>query len=180
MIARACYPPAGVSERVVIREWCEGDGVAEVTRLLNAAYARLRDMGFRYTATWQGDDVTRDRMNKGRCFVAIEGGALVGTLTLYFPASHLGAEYYHREGVAVFGQFAVQPSRQGRGIGSALLSHAEATALSLGATEMALDTAEGASHLIELYTRRGYAVVSRVDWPDTNYVSVILAKRLTP
>lgn len=169
-----------VSERLEIREWREADGVAPLTRLLNLAYARLRDMGFRYTATWQGDDVTRDRIRTGRCYVALEDGALVGTLTLYFPASHLGAEYYHREGVAVFGQFAVQPSRQGRGIGSALLWHAEATALSLGATEMALDTAEGASHLIELYTRRGYAVVSRVDWPDTNYVSVILAKRLTP
>lgn len=57
-------------------------------------------MGFRYTATWQADDVMRDRMNKGRCFVAIEGGALVGTLTLYFPASHLRAEYYRREGSA--------------------------------------------------------------------------------
>jgi len=46
------------------------------------------------------------------------------------------------------------------------------------AGEVALDTSEHASHLIALYTRRGYRFVEHVRWDTVNYRSVVLSKAL--
>jgi GNAT superfamily N-acetyltransferase len=109
--------------------------------------------------------------------VALSGGRPAGTVTLYPPGREADCEYYRRPGVAVFGQFAVEPELQGRGIGRLLLERVERRAAEIGATEIALDTAEGAAHLIEMYRRHGYAVVGAADWEVTNYKSVIMAKQ---
>jgi GNAT superfamily N-acetyltransferase len=82
--------------------------------------------------------------------------------------------------VAVVSQFAVEPGFQGRGIGGRLLDHAEARARHLGAAQVALDTAEGAAHLIRLYAARGYRHVGTVRWDVTNYKSVVMSKGLAP
>lgn len=55
----------------------------------------------------------------------------------------------------------------------------ERRAQELGAEIIALDTAEGAHGLIRMYEARGYEKVGTVDWrPDTNYLSVLLSRRL--
>ena len=46
------------------------------------------------------------------------------------------------------------------------------------ADEVALDTAEGATHLISIYARRGYRLVEHVRWQHATYRSVIMSKRL--
>jgi hypothetical protein len=43
---------------------------------------------------------------------------------------------------------------------------------------LALDTAEHAKELIALYKSKGFQFVEYLKWPDTNYRSVVLAKRL--
>ena len=53
-----------------------------------------------------------------------------------------------------------------------------ATAGANGATEIACDTAEGATHWISLYERKGFRVIGRAAFEDTNYQSVILVKKL--
>jgi len=45
---------------------------------------------------------------------------------------------------------------------------------------VAVDTAEGAAHLITFYRARGYRQVAYAQWDHTNYRSVILSKRLKP
>jgi ribosomal protein S18 acetylase RimI-like enzyme len=55
---------------------------------------------------------------------------------------------------------------------------AEDHARANGATEIACETAEGATHLISLYERKGFRVIGRADFEDTNYQSVILVKKL--
>jgi hypothetical protein len=46
---------------------------------------------------------------------------------------------------------------------------------------MALDTAEPAAGLIELYRHWGYEVVGTHDWrPHTNYVSVVMKRAIEP
>ena len=87
-------------------------------------------------------------------------------------------EWYALPGVARFGQFGVLPECQGLGVGSRLLDRIESRALELGAVELACDTAEGATHLIEMYSRRAYRLVGHADWEETNYRSVILSKGL--
>lgn len=47
-----------------------------------------------------------------------------------------------------------------------------------GVRELGLDTSNHASDLIQFYTFKGYQFVEFVRWPEVNYRSVIMAKRL--
>jgi ribosomal protein S18 acetylase RimI-like enzyme len=103
----------------------------------------------------------------------------VGTITYYTCARTCGSPWLDRPDVAHFGQLAVDPAVQGRGLGTRLIATAEARARCDGAREIALDTAESAGHLIAWYERLGYRFVEYVDWGVTNYRSVVMSKRLT-
>jgi GNAT superfamily N-acetyltransferase len=59
-------------------------------------------------------------------------------------------------GVAYFGMFAVRPTAQGRGTGSALLSAAEEHARTRGATRMEMTVIAQRADMIAWYARRGY------------------------
>lgn len=63
----------------------------------------------------------------------------------------------HGNGTAYFGTFAVRPTAQGRGIGDALLRHAESQARAGGAVRMELTVVAQRADLIAWYVRRGYA-----------------------
>lgn len=154
----------------------------EVTEVLHRAYERLARMGLRYWATHQSAQDTIDRAARGECTVAIEHGRIVGTITLWPTAPHAEtASWYDRQGIAAFGQFAVEPHVQGVGLGSTLLELAEARAAEVGAREIACDTADHATHLIAWYRRHGYRAIEHVDHrPYTNYCSIILSKSLGP
>ena len=58
-------------------------------------------------------------------------------------------------------QIAVDPSRQGGGVGSWLLLRIEEVARSSGAHGMSLNTAEMMEHLVRLYRRHGFEIVRR-------------------
>lgn len=164
---------------VVIRRLEETDSISDLTALIRRAYSKLADLDLRFVATWQGEDITKDRVSHGECYVARLDNVLAGTVTLRGPNTTAGCPWYDKPGVASFGQFAVEPDLQGQGIGDALLAHIEARARELGAEELALDTAKPAKHLIDFYAKRGYRLVGEVDWrPHTNYLSVVMSKRL--
>lgn len=152
--------------------------VSELTAFLNRCYASLLARGLEFVAATQGDAVTLRRLAGRECWVGRRDGVLVGTVTVTPPGLAQGCAWYERPDVAMFGQFAVEPSLRGSGLGSLLLTHAEQRALALGATELALDTAEPAQDLIAYYARRGFRVVDGVDWPATNFVSVVMSKTL--
>ena len=167
-----------MSADLVIRGRRPEDSVPAITALLHAAYAALSAQGFRYVASHQDDDVTRKRLDHGAPLLVEREGRLIATVTLYPPRPDAFVPWYRNPGVFYFGQFGVLPSEQGRGIGRRLMEELEARALAAGAAELALDTAEGAAHLIAWYSRRGYRFVEHVDWPVTNYRSVVLSKHL--
>jgi GNAT superfamily N-acetyltransferase len=156
------------------------DSLDQLTDLLHRAYAPLAQAGFRFLASWQDVEVTRRRADEGECWVLEFEGRVVASGTLRLPGTHRGTPWYEQTGVAVVGQFAVEPALQRRGLGTALLEHLESRARELGAEHMALDTAEGATHLVHYYERHGYAFVEHVQWDLANYRSVILSKALTP
>ena len=161
-----------------IRPFLATDSVEQLTELLHRAYRPLLDQGWRYLATTQTPEITRQRMAKGTCFLAAVGDRVVGTITYRFPTTWVG--WFNQPFVASVGQFAVEPEWQARGIGSALLGHTEAIAWNDGAKELALSTAEPAAHLIAYYAKRGYRVVEHTDETLPNgYRSVILSKTLT-
>jgi GNAT superfamily N-acetyltransferase len=155
------------------------DDLIALTAMLHRAYAALARRGMHFLASHQGVDVTRSRLAKGECWVVEADGAIIGTIVLKDAASTRGSPWYDRPEVACFGQFAVEPTWQGRGIGSALVDKVERRALEKGVTELALDTADGADDLIAFYARRGYRFIEHVKWNDVNYRSVIMSKRLT-
>jgi GNAT superfamily N-acetyltransferase len=168
-------------EDIRIRLLEDGDSLAALTALLHRAYAALGAMGFRYKAVDQPIETTRDRISRGECYVVACGLEIVGTALLLPPSWQPAfCEWYARPEVAVLSQFAVEPRFQRRGLGSKLIARLEGRAADLGASELSIDTAEGATHLIALYERRGYRPVGMAQWQHTNYRSVLLSKQLAP
>jgi GNAT superfamily N-acetyltransferase len=165
---------------VLIRPYRNDDAIPPITGMLHAAYARLAEMGLRYTATYQSDEVTLRRLQRGFPFVAEADGEIVATVTLYPSDPESSCAWYRRPEVFSFGQFGVRPDWQGRGLGSRLLRLMEDEARTRGAGELALDTAQEADHLRGWYGRCGFREVEQVDWSSTNYLSVILSKTLNP
>jgi GNAT superfamily N-acetyltransferase len=162
-----------------IRTLAPADSIAELTALLHRAYAELGAQGLHFTAVDQPESKTRERIAKGRCFVAMLDGAIVGTITYYPPRPDAISSWYRRPGVACFGQFGVDPAHRGKRIGTALLAHVESIARAEGVAELALDTAEDATALVVMYTKMGYRIVDYDNYIVTNYRSVIMSKTLT-
>ncbi|KQU67922.1 MULTISPECIES: GNAT family N-acetyltransferase [unclassified Rhizobacter] len=161
-----------------IRPMAPADSVHELTRLLHRAYARLGSMGLNYTAVDQTPEVTARRIEGGQCYIAEWSGALAGTIVVKPTYAQNECTYFTRPGVAAVHQFGVEPTLQGHGIGRALLAQSERWAQERLFRELAMDTAEQATHLIDLYGRLGYQHVDWVQWTGKVYRSVVLSKRL--
>ncbi|MCK6481342.1 MAG: GNAT family N-acetyltransferase [Planctomycetaceae bacterium] len=170
---RASPDPAAIG----IRPLLPSDSLEELTDLLHRAYAELGAMGFNYTAVDQDAAATARRIEGNHCLVAVEGGRLVGTVTLS-PRWPKPLPPW-REGLrtAFLNQLAVDPGRRGIGLGARLMEAAEGRARELGFPSVSLDTAEGAVHLVRLYEGRGYRAVGFHSWPGKTYRSVVLEKR---
>ena len=166
-----------IDDEPQLRPLAPGDSIVELTALLHRAYARLGEMGLNYTAVDQPPEVTAKRLGGGTCFVATQGGRLVGTILVHPTYASNDCEWFTRPGVACIHQFAVDPSLQGGGVGRRLLQRAEDWARDEGFAEVAMDTAEPATHLVAFYARLGYESVDTVQWPGKVYRSVVLRKR---
>lgn len=77
--------------------------------------------------------------------LAVDGDSLLGCCVLS-PRGHVG----------YFGMFAVRPTLQGGGIGSALLTAAEERARALGLPGVEMTVLSTRAELIAYYARRGY------------------------
>jgi ribosomal protein S18 acetylase RimI-like enzyme len=161
-----------------IRPLRETDSLEDLTELLHRAYKKLADVGLQYLATHQTAEITRTRISKGTCYVAELDGQTVGTIIYRNPSQTKGTPHYDRPDIAYIGQMAVEPAFQGRGIATKLMRHVEGLARVDGASELAFDTSERATHLIDWYRRMGYEIVGHVKWDVTNYCSVIMSKRV--
>jgi predicted N-acetyltransferase YhbS len=130
-------------EAIAIRPIRPHDSIDELTTLLHRSYAGLGNMGLNYTAVDQSVETTRKRLSGGLAFVAVDRqDRLVGTIVFCRPQRSTGSPWLERPEVAHFGQLAVDPALQQRGIGSRLMDLVEEQARAAGAKEIALDTAE--------------------------------------
>lgn len=163
---------------IIIRPLAPSDSITGLTALLHRAYAPLAAMGLRYWATHQSEDDTRHRISQGTCLVAVADNAICGTILFKDAGQTRGCPWYDQADIASIAQFAVEPSLQSKGLGGQLMARAEGLAIATGARELALDTAEPATHLVAWYTRLGYRFIEHAQWQHTNYRSVVLSKRL--
>jgi GNAT superfamily N-acetyltransferase len=144
--------------------------------MLHRAFSRIGAMGIPCACMNQPAEVTRQRISRGECFVALRGDQIVGTITLYSPDARSDSKHYRNHRVGTLRQLAVDPRFHGRGIGSALLRLAENWALQRGYLWLALDTPEPADHLIDYYRRQGFGIKERLQFADRRYRSVVFSK----
>ena len=178
LLRRGLIRPDSCGRDVFYRYLTVDDDLDEITAMLHEAYGPLAAAGMRFVASHQDSATTRRRLDQGETIVAVEQERLVGIVTLARTDATGGAPFYDSPGVASFGQFAVRPSHQGRGIGRTLVGLVEDRARELGVQRLALDTSEHATDLIALYRSLGFHVVARHRWSTVNYESVIMAKDL--
>jgi GNAT superfamily N-acetyltransferase len=155
------------------------DDLLPLTELLHRAYAELAARGLKFVATHQPPEMTEKRVRAGNCFIAEANGVILGTITVQRSKPDARLATYREPTTFIFGQFGVDPTMRGKGIGRALHDRALRFAAANGGTAMALDTAAPARHLIALYFRWGYREVGRHSWESTNYESVIMKKELS-
>jgi len=164
----------------VIRRLRPEDSLEELTHLVHAAYAARLAEGLRFVGTHQTVEITAERIAGGHAFVAADGERLIGTVIARPPQAKSSAPLYREPRTWSFGQLAVLPEFNGRGLGWQLQVSAVELALEHGARTMALDTAAPAQRLIALYETWGYQIVGRADWrPTTNYESVLMARPIS-
>ncbi len=156
----------------------DDDDVAAITAMLHAAYRPLAEQGWNYVAASQDDAVTRRRLARGYALIGEDDATIVATGTLYFSASTNSPPLYTRPDVAYFGQFAVAPAWQRRGLGTRLLGELEREAVRRGRAFLACDTAAPALHLVRWYEARGFRRVETTRWPHAVYDSAVLLKAL--
>lgn len=155
-----------------ILRWARDDDVAEIRHLVNSAYRELADLGLNYTATYQDEDTTRQRLASGRGLVLQSDNRIIGTalfsLKNYFTSRRSG----------YVSQLAIHPDWKAKGLGRLLMDACEDLAWENQIFYIQLDTAIPAQHLVEWYLRRGYKVVGEVQWEGKTYRSFIFEKSL--
>jgi ribosomal protein S18 acetylase RimI-like enzyme len=165
-------------EGIELRRLTSSDSIPDLTRFLHRAYANLAAMGLRYMATHQSEEVTQRRVDEGECYVAISEGTLVGTIMFKSVEQTSGSAWLDRPDVASIGQFAVAPELRSNGLGARMMDLVESRGVEAGATELALDTAEPADHLVAWYRRREYRFIEYAQWKHTNCRRVIMSKAI--
>ncbi|MFJ9430958.1 GNAT family N-acetyltransferase [Streptomyces sp. NPDC101490] len=169
----------GIREAVVVRQFIEGDSVAQLTCLLHRAYSTHAAEGRVFFASYQSVEDTAYRLGKGECWLALWAGELVGTVTVAAPYG-VPEGYPAPSGAGAFWQLAVDPEWRAVGLGQLLLDLAEERIGALGASQVVIDTSAEAAELVGWYRRRGYVPVGSWWWGVTNYESVVLMKELSP
>ncbi len=146
--------------------------IPAIRLLVNAAYKELADMGLNYTATYQDENITRDRINRGRAFALERGDEIVGTVLF------TEQNYFTKCRSGYVSQLAIHPSLKKSGLGTILMELCEDIAKSERYEAVQLDTAKPAKHLVDWYQKRGYRVVGETKWEDKTYESWIFEKSL--
>ena len=141
----------------------KAEDVSAIESLVERAYTPyIEEIGIRPGPL---DDNYTERVEAGHALLAVESDAAVGLLVLVPHPDHLLIE-----------NVAVDPDRQGQGIGRALLAYAEDAARSAALPELRLYTHARMARNRALYARLGYEQVDRRD--TEGFDRVFFAKRL--
>ncbi|MEX0870987.1 MAG: GNAT family N-acetyltransferase [Aquisalimonadaceae bacterium] len=138
------------------------EDAVEIARLVNAAYRpRPGTEGWTHESSLiSGDRITvpqvRELLQQNVVLLGLHDGKIIACVQIQVKG---------RE--ALIGMLAVEPGRQGSGVGNAMLVQAEAYAeSSLGAEQFVLLVIRARTELVQYYLRRGYEDSGqRLDFP---------------
>jgi len=128
----------------------------EAVRVIRAAFTPyFRALGREFPADGSAEFAEeRERfaaeLERGNVYVALDGERIVGAVRTKPQEKNLYVN-----------QIAVDPQRQGTGVGSWLLQRIDEVARARGLGSLTLETAEMAEANIRLYQRHGFEIVSR-------------------
>lgn len=159
-----------------IRRLRRDDSLADLTGLLHRAFGELALCGIECQSASQSVARTRARLERGDCFIAVSGGDVIGTVTLEDVDHGSSIRTYRDPATASVHQLAVDPARQGEGVGRSLIDCASAWARARRYDRLALDTPAGACRQVAWYLDRGFDRVETVHVPGRRYASLVLAK----
>jgi len=132
----------------IFRQALPSEG-ADADRILRAAFTPyIRRLGREIPADYY--KWVPASIDRGDLYVADEAGRIVGV-----------AATERREHGLFLDRLAVDPAKQGTGLGSWLLDRLAELARARGDRSLSLDTAEMMDHLIRLYRRNGFEIVRR-------------------
>lgn len=151
-LLRAACHDARVTKRTL--QEATSEDLPALERLVHAAYRDPDQPGWTTEAAILGGQradasMLRELLDDEavHLVVAMEAGRLVACGALRLAPG---------DAAATFGLFAVDPTRQGTGIGGQLLTHAEDLAAAGGAARLRLEVIHTRHELLGWYRRRGY------------------------
>lgn len=136
-----------------------------ITELLHLAYAEHTKNGLEYSACYQSEERTRERVGDGICVVALLEDKLVGTATI-----HMRGLFVH------LCQFAVHPEYRSYGIGRMLEEYLFNLAFERGKEALVCDTSEKADRIVRWYLKNGWQKIGMISHPTTNFYSICFRK----
>jgi GNAT superfamily N-acetyltransferase len=144
------------------------DGVsAEAEEIAALRVATAEDLTTRFGKGFWSSNATGEgvllAMKRGRVMVATHAGTIIGTLTLStWKPWAIDKSYFTRVDRPLYlTSMAVEPKRQGQGVGRALLAAAENEARSWPAQAIRLDAFDADAGAGGFYARCGYREVGR-------------------
>ena len=147
----------------------------EVSNVLVEAHKANASKGFiQNTVNISGEEL-KEKVGLGRCFVAMDGTKVVGTLSVT-PKDKIA--WFCKGNVLYYMLLGILPSYQGNGIYSKLIAAREDYARKHHFNVLYMYTAEANHKMQQLAEREGFRLVAYSVSPKTDYYSVELAKWL--
>jgi predicted N-acetyltransferase YhbS len=136
--------------------------------LYAVAYKQNRDLGFPASAETATASEIAEWIERDKMWVAEVDGRVAGSVRLRADVP----------GCPTLCRLAVAPAMAQTGIGSLLISTAEAAARASGSEAIRLTVALGHPFLSAMYMRRGYTVTGPKVPPNPRYAEIEMLKRL--
>lgn len=148
----------------------DNQDVPALRMLVNNSYKELSDLGLNYTATYQDEEKTLERISKGTAYILEKNFEIIATVLLKSENHFTGKR------TAYISQFAVKSELKKSGLGTYLMGFCEQKAYADGYEGVQLDTAIPAKHLVTWYLKLGYQIVGETQWEGKTYRSYIFEK----
>ena len=162
--------------QITIAEKTDEISYEQIHQVLRRAHQVNKGSGFSMaTADLSGEQIRQRIGSDGKCWVALDGDKVVGTLSIRMLKRNT---WYAKGKVPDYMLAGVLPDYQGMHINSMLAETAFKYCREMGYPLMELDTAEQNQHAVEVYRHQGFHLVGYKATKNADHYSVVMAKWL--